>query len=352
MSVNLNELEEMLKQMNTFRLSKTNDTYFDILGYGHYENINSNILSFYFSSDNGHNLYKYFVESLFELLDIREEFFTFSKTIREYTTLKGGRLDILIETDGFVIGIENKIYHHIYNDLEDYEKTISEIAKRNNKQAILCLLSLDKVSNLEIKNNIFHIDLWDKIFEKIEFNKFILDKHIVLLNEVKENIEFITKGRKMDIEQIKFLQDNADNINKLMDLKNNFAKELDQKAINLKSEIDNYFKNDKSILTKKISFNSGKFLNDYIVVIDFSFNDIKIAIDVVLDINEKWQIYIFERKSGALTKDLENFLIDNNIVFESKTYDRCNRAKTFETEKIEEIINFLEKVFEKLQVLN
>ncbi|MGJ0310734.1 PD-(D/E)XK nuclease family protein [Aliarcobacter cryaerophilus] len=351
MLANLNKLEEMLKQMNTFRLSKSNDTYFDILGYGHYENINSNILSFYFSSNNGHNLYKYFIKSLFELLDIKEEFFTFSKTIREYTTLKGGRLDILIETDAFVIGIENKIYHHIHNDLIDYENTISRIAKKNNKKAVLCLLSLDKVSTRRIKN-ISHINLWNKIFEKIEFSKFILDKHIILLNEVKENIEFITKGRKMDIEQIRFLQNNTDNIKKLLELKDNFAKEQKSKCDKLKQEMDELFK--KIIMKSGFGTVDDKkyFINDYIVYIEAEIDNTIIAIDMVLDIYQKWELFLFDRKNSIFTEKVKEILKRNNIDFKEEQYHGCLRAKIFETEKIDDIVIFLENFFKKLQVLN
>ncbi|QKF77363.1 PD-(D/E)XK nuclease family protein [Arcobacter defluvii] len=343
MQINLIELEETLKQMNTFNLFKNNDTYFDILGYGHYENINSNILSYYFSSDKGHNLYKYFIESLFELLNIKENFFTFSKTIREYSTLNGGRLDILIETDGFIIGIENKIYHHVYNDLKDYENTISKIAKKGNKQAILCLLSLDKVSGFSIKN-ISHIELWNKIFEKIEFNKFILDKHIILLNEVKKNIEFITKGIQMEVEQIKFLQKNSENIKKLLILKDDFAKEQKNKCDKLKQEIDELF-NDKIIIKTGFATvnNKGYFLNDYIVYVDIEIDNIIIAIDIVLDIYQKWKIFLFDRKEGKLNNRVKKILDDHDIkVKEEEKYDNCIRAKVLKTENIEDCIEFLE----------
>ena len=55
---------------------------------------------------------------------------------REVSTQKGGSLDIVIETDTQIIGIENKIQAPLDNDLADYSATLDEWAGSNQLDAI------------------------------------------------------------------------------------------------------------------------------------------------------------------------------------------------------------------------
>lgn len=57
----------------------------------------------------------------------------------EYKTEDGNRIDILIETDSFIICIEFKINYHLNNPLEDYRNFISE--KANQKRLYFIVLT-------------------------------------------------------------------------------------------------------------------------------------------------------------------------------------------------------------------
>lgn len=103
---------------------------FEISGYPHYENVCSNILAFYLDPQREHGLGNLVLGALLkccgyelgkqnEVVEIR----------REFSTHGGGRLDLLIVTDNYVVGIENKIFHHLNNDLSDYRKTIDFVSK-------------------------------------------------------------------------------------------------------------------------------------------------------------------------------------------------------------------------------
>ena len=72
---------------------------FDITGYPHHENVSSNILAFYLNPNNEHGLGNLLYSSLMNLSDGNESQPDNIQINREVSTQKGGRLDIVIETD-------------------------------------------------------------------------------------------------------------------------------------------------------------------------------------------------------------------------------------------------------------
>lgn len=84
-----------------------------------------------------------------ELSDNKDKF----EVNREYTTLKDNRIDIVIQNENLVIGIENKIYASIYNDLENYSNTLNKLKKTS----IKVLLSLHNNSNVVSNTDFINI---------------------------------------------------------------------------------------------------------------------------------------------------------------------------------------------------
>lgn len=112
------------------RLPETprNLTFMDVAGYSHYENVCSNILAFYFDPQEDHKLGDLLIQALLSLCAAQPE-----QTIerldvsREFPTRNGGKIDLMLTGDQIVVGIENKIYHWIANDLNDYGRTIDSL---------------------------------------------------------------------------------------------------------------------------------------------------------------------------------------------------------------------------------
>lgn len=101
---------------------KRTKTFMEVAGYPHYENVCSNILKFYFDPANEHGLKDLVLNSLLQIVDKDFKLDTDFEEIRiyrEYETKKNNRLDLFILTENFAIGIENKIFHHLHNDLTD-----------------------------------------------------------------------------------------------------------------------------------------------------------------------------------------------------------------------------------------
>lgn len=57
---------------------------------------------------------------------------------REVYTTQGGKLDLLLVTDDFIIGVENKIWAVLHNDLDDYGTLIAETAAKANLEPENC----------------------------------------------------------------------------------------------------------------------------------------------------------------------------------------------------------------------
>ena len=114
----------------------------EIAGYPSWENVNSNLLAFYFDEQEEHGFGRLFFSSLLDVLS--DEFPEFDRNAfeaedpvtaeREVFTQAGGRIDLLIrpasieekETSeqshnaSWAILIENKLYHYLANSLKDY----------------------------------------------------------------------------------------------------------------------------------------------------------------------------------------------------------------------------------------
>lgn len=161
-------LEDYLKLLQAYQAlpsTKQRTSIFDISGYPHYENVCSNVLAFFLDPEKEHGLGDLILSSLLKLAQHPQEQSIGAASIeREFSTNAGGRLDILIRTDGFVIGIENKIFHHLNNDLDDYQSTLKSQSK-DSLTIVGVVLSLHPVAPAESSSfiNILYGELWAEV---------------------------------------------------------------------------------------------------------------------------------------------------------------------------------------------
>ena len=152
-------------------------TYLSIAKQPHYENVLSNIYAFYFDTNGEHNLGNLFIQSLLGLISgsnivkgdskkVLEEFCDFDCDT-EYSTDKNGRIDLLLSNDKNAIIIENKVYHHLNNDLSDYWNSI----KLNENNKIGLVMSLHPISDIQHKHfvNITHLDFLNAVMTSLLF---------------------------------------------------------------------------------------------------------------------------------------------------------------------------------------
>ena len=126
------ELNQIINDMPSIRIIPKTDTIARIFGRTRDENFISDWLAYLIQSD-VRLLEMLFNHFFFEGSDTEYE------VIREYQFENGRRIDILIMSDTFVIGIENKVDSGLqYNQLKDYGKSIRKLA--GDKYVLMILL--------------------------------------------------------------------------------------------------------------------------------------------------------------------------------------------------------------------
>jgi hypothetical protein len=194
---------------------RTRRNLFDIAGFPHWETVVSNFLGFYFDPAEDHGLDNLFFESLLDLIELKTDRSTFTRkdfeaesfiVDREVTTDKRGRIDILIydETEegeyrdeesgqrhNWAVIIENKIGAWLYNDLDDYWKSVPADIKTG---VVLSIGPVDK-NLMPLKSsgirfvNITHRELNERVLKNLP--AYYLrsdDRHLLLLKEYFANL--------------------------------------------------------------------------------------------------------------------------------------------------------------------
>ncbi|MCL1827801.1 MAG: PD-(D/E)XK nuclease family protein, partial [Candidatus Cloacimonetes bacterium] len=173
-----NKFNELFKKFSNYphNIKNTLQTFLEVTRYPHYEKVSSNILAYFLNASGQHGMKDLFLKSLVETV-IDNQYLTDNmetQVITEYPTLKGGRIDILIETDLFLIIIENKINAPVYNNLEDYYITIEEVKKENienTKTIIPIVLSINEDNYLNTeKSSEFYYITYEKFLSRVKAN--------------------------------------------------------------------------------------------------------------------------------------------------------------------------------------
>lgn len=351
----MEEFSKLLIDFKSISKHKYKRSILEISGYPHYENVCSNILSFFFDPNNEHGLKGLVLQSFLECINSEYDFeFENIQIHREFQTIGKNRLDILIKTNDFVIGIENKIFHHLHNDLNDYKKTV-ELTATNYEKVYNIVLSLNKISTIEElifleKNNFINIT-YDELFKKIKskIGNFIDNSDFGYLFYLKDFIKSIENLNPKTMEQKtlwSFFKTNSESIQELVNSFNDYKKYLSNKIYTLNSFVpkEEYAPNcQKSWIYEK-----------FVLVFDYEFEEkYFVSVDTSITI-EGWKIQIFGRniesqnyllnvlcnKSDFLPKSINEYIIDERINYE-----------IFDTEaNIEIVANSLIDLLRRLEI--
>lgn len=200
---------------------------FEILGCQSIENINSNLLAFFFDESEEHGLDRLFLDVLIELsshkkINFEGEFVVY----REYSTNNNGRIDILIKSkdasyeDGWAVIIENKLYASLeHNDLDDYSNSIA-VPDENKLKIILCLSESQNVSKYKKEYKvILHEEFVDALKRSLgECLDEITNRHLFLLKEYFANIKMFNREnmKQMD-KELSLFHRHKEDVKKLID---------------------------------------------------------------------------------------------------------------------------------------
>ncbi len=166
----LKMFETVLEQFQRLPVKRVKRTFMQISGYPHYENVCSNILAFFMDPSNEHGLGDVVLQALFRALDIDAPVdFVEVEIAREYPTVDGGRLDLLITHPGFLLGIENKIFHQLDNDLKAYGQTMRTLAESKGLEHIGIVLGLRPMAQeTSVSSSGFTSLTYEELFEELK----------------------------------------------------------------------------------------------------------------------------------------------------------------------------------------
>jgi len=199
-------------------MAKHNLGFLEITRQSHRETTNSNVYSYFLNQSNDLQTANLFLNGLLRIInDAKFNTIDTFECFTEVSTDKGNRIDLLVkDTDSdYSIIIENKIYHHLNNDLLDYWDSVK--CKEDNKIGILLTLNKHTIP-FEMKGkfiNVTHIE-WVNSIKAIGLPSSLELRQYVYLNDFFNTIEQITKAENMN-EQAKFFFEHSNQITKAIE---------------------------------------------------------------------------------------------------------------------------------------
>lgn len=324
---------KLLLDFKSIPRKKRVKTFIEIAGFPHYENVCSNILKFYLHPFEEHGLKDLVLNSLIKIVD-KSFVFEFDsedfEVYREVETLNNNRLDLLITTSNYTIGIENKIFHHLHNDLTDYAKTIKSYTN-NVKKPLFILLSLNKLTSLEdiekMKFNNFINITYEELFMNIKssIGNYMAKSNILYVDHLTDFMKSIENIKSTNMENKSlwtFFKNNSDTIHELTDEYKEYINFLNQKVYQLRNLLP----------TSEFAPNSKKqwIWKEHCLVHDFEIkNKYEVSVDATINVN-CWEIQLFGRNplskdfifnemckdSSFLPKTLENYELSERLIYQ------------------------------------
>lgn len=365
----IKELNELLQEFQRIPKPKISRTLMEISGYPHFENVSSNILLFYLNPKNEHDLNDLVLKSLYEVikeaiskkkdsylskLDFNKYIYNENVVVeKEIMTDKGNRLDLLITSKEYAIGIENKIYHYLHNDLEDYKSTID---KQNKNISIGIVLSLSKLNSkldiekIKISNfiNITHNELHEKI--KTNLGNYANATNLIYttyLLDYMKSIQNLSPKLMENSEINSFYKKNSES---LIDLKKGFEVYVNQ-TLDKANKLSDHFKYENPPLKASKMWvydeaGEGYFLRSFVLEYRKDKHP-NINIEACIDLKE-WNIII--RGQNNSSKELLKSFIPNvkNLKVEGERFSFSKFENDVELTEVIDSLDSLITQFEKI----
>jgi PD-(D/E)XK nuclease superfamily len=319
-------------------------TFMEIAGYPHFENVCSNILAFYLQPNNNHGFGPLFLDVLATLINEEIEIDGQGVEVRrEEPTKKGNRIDLVIKSDNYVFGIENKIYADLNNPFCDYSKHLDSLSE-GRKKIHKILLSLRSVQPSPQLYDFYPIS-YQIFFQKVMASigpSFLTghEPHATFLRDFIQTIQNLQQSNTMDLQRLEYFRSNQQSITALLDEVDNFRQDMRMKTQQLKEIV-----NCEDISTYNISsglWTSSKNLvaaNLYIIKVNDSF---WLQLDLLLT-PEGWKMQFFNGNSKGSLEQVREWLKERDVEFETSIgnpwrliYTGVKNSHPYETE-IEDI---------------
>lgn len=236
-------LEEFLKDKTIPESIHFQDTFFSATMMQRREDLWTNIYAFFLNKELQHGFEDLFIKSFIEVINSKKSNFDSINLKESYNiekeifTAKGNRIDLIIKDRDTAIIIENKVGHILNNDLQDYYDSVIAHKKSG------VVLSIQKYSSLELNNkhfiNITHEELIQNIYKNYLRLDKATDKYSVFFEEFYKNV--INESKTINMDQIDFYLRNTEEVNKIIEVKNQYELHVIKQINDLKSIYEDEF---------------------------------------------------------------------------------------------------------------
>lgn len=246
MTATIDQFKALLDEFKKLpRTPQRDPTTLELSGYPHLENVYSNILAFFLDPRREHGFGSLFLESLLSVAEYKEEKIAIrdGKEVeinREEITGTRKRIDLVISTDTLIVGIENKIYHELHNDLDDYGQHLAEKAKERRICKILLGLNLlnddQELSGFKsITYQEYFAEVLRRIGPAIMGSK---DRYLRFALEVIETVKHLTEVSAMDKAMIDFFKEKQEEVEAIVQEVDNLKKDMEKRITALRDILD------------------------------------------------------------------------------------------------------------------
>ncbi len=232
-------------------------TYLGISRYPHYENVISNILEFFLNTNECHGFGDLMIKSLLsnilpdEGLDYPIETEWIEREVSTSKSKKAKKIDLLMETQDFIVCIENKIYAGLYNNLTEYSRYADSLS--GNKQTYKIVLSLFPVPTKLLTDGFQNIT-YRTLFENLEvrLGSYLsneVSSYLPMLMDFRSEFKLKYGGKVMDEKTRKFYAEHWTQLSEMNksynDIKSDIRKEVELINNALLERINNVMQNIK-----------------------------------------------------------------------------------------------------------
>jgi hypothetical protein len=290
-------------------------TFMEIAGYPRFENVCSNILAFYLDPSKNHGFGTLFLDVLATLID--EEIVTDGQDIdvrREELTKNEKRIDLVIESYNYVIGIENKIDADLNNPFCDYSKHLKSLSEGHKKIYKILLSSRSVQPSFKLCG--FYPISYETFFLKVlanidSYSLAANEPHNTFLRDFIRTMQNLRQTTMLDQQRLEYFRNNQQNITALLNEVDDLRKDMRMKTQKLKDTVT--VENISNYSITSGLWKSSRDLIDvnwYIIKIEDSF---WLQLDLILT-PSGWKMQFFNNGKGS-REQVREWLKERDIEF-------------------------------------
>jgi hypothetical protein len=217
--ISIDKYGKLIQEIKELTRPRVERNIFSIGGRGHYENPITDLLAFFIDPNEEHGFGALFLMSLFESAHVTPPLLQLSSPPgREQLTNQGNRIDLILESNDWLLVVENKIRHQANNPFNDYVQYAQ--AYSAGKCTYFILLSVQKEKPPTGWLNVTWRTYVDQVKKNVGsyFTAGGNVKWHVIMREFLLNIESECGDESMNEARVEFVRSNYDSIQEMEEM--------------------------------------------------------------------------------------------------------------------------------------